>query len=336
MDLETLNSTPLSEVRVQALVALKIIKHCHDFFPASVQGHLVGISGNTNAGVLEVTSAFPVAASDDALDPSKNRVVATWIKQLHEVDVDDNSVGWYTSGYLGSFLNSRVVLGQVLHQKNLTDRSILLVHDSSQSNKDVLPLHAYRLTQTFIAAHKDGKFTAETLAKRNLLHNDILEEIPITIEQSHLQSALLQCIPDISEIESRPMYEALDVTVDPYLEKVMEYLIAEIDDWKDEQGNLGYHQRQSAREWARIHAWQSKRKIENSDRVARGEEPLREDEWTRIFKIPAEPNRYETLLLNSQIDQYCKQIDTYAGVTIPKMYALRDGFAGATARSLDS
>ena len=89
-------------------------------------------------------------------------------------------------------------------------------------------------------------------------------------------------------------------------------------------------------------------KAENVTRAAAGQPPLPEDEWIKLFKLPAEPSRLESLLISGKIgvspppirslfsprqvvssmlicvaDQYCKQIDNYASSSMMKMFALK-------------
>ena len=95
-----------------------------------------------------------------------------------------------------------------------------------------------------------------SLSRHNLTHRDILEELPLEIHNSHLVTSLLHTID--SPVLS-PNYDTLDLSVDPYLEKNLEYLIDGMDEWTYEQGNLQYFQRQLAREQVKISSWQTKR-----------------------------------------------------------------------------
>jgi translation initiation factor 3 subunit H len=92
-----------------------------------------------------------------------------------------------------------------------------------------------------------------------LTHRDILEELPLEVHNSHLVTSLLQTIELPGGVTLSPNYDTLDLSVDPYLEKNLEYIIDGMDDWSYEQGNLQYFQRQLGREQAKIAAWQSKR-----------------------------------------------------------------------------
>ncbi|CAJ0648704.1 8042_t:CDS:2 [Entrophospora sp. SA101] len=62
LDIE--GNAPLESVQLDGLVVLKIIKHCHEFFPKAVTGQLLGLDVDR---VLEVTNSFPFpeAKTDD-------------------------------------------------------------------------------------------------------------------------------------------------------------------------------------------------------------------------------------------------------------------------------
>ena len=87
--------------------------------------------------------------------------------------------------------------------------------------------------------------------------------------------------------------------------------------------NHQYYQRQLAREQQKISAWQTKRKAENAARVAAKQQPLPEDEWQRLFKLPQEPSRLEGMLNARQVDQYSKQVDGFTANVSAKMFAVR-------------
>ena len=53
--------------------------------------------------------------------------------------------------------------------------------------------------------------------------------------------------------------------------------------------------------------------------------PLPEDEWQKLFKLPQEPSRLETLLNSRQIEQYAKQVDGFTAVVTGKMFAVNGG-----------
>lgn len=121
-----------------------------------------------------------------------------------------------------------------------------------------------------------------------------------------------------------PNFDALDLSIDPFLEKTCDLLLDSIEAHHTELNNYQYYQRSLAREQTKITAWQTKRKTENAARAASKQPALPEDEWQRLFKLPAEPSRLETLLNSSQVDQYSRQVDGFAGTVTTKMFAVKN------------
>ena len=100
-----------------------------------------------------------------------------------------------------------------------------------------------------------------------------------------------------------------------------------LDEYKTEEGNLAYLQRQIAREKARAEAHVQKRREENALRASQGLAPLPEDDVSRLFKIPPDPSRLESTLLLGQIDAYTKSLAQGASANLVKMYAANGGNA---------
>lgn len=175
--------SPIREVQVEALVAMRIIKHSTSTFPTPATGCLVGMdipSGPVTQ--LQITNCFqfPAAAADQASqqdqyhqpDPAQLAAAAPraksniayqneMIKYLREVNVDAQCVGWYTSTSMGNFVNTNFIENQFYFQKQQDERTVALVLDVSKSSAGSLNLKAYRLDPKFMAAFKEGKFTTE-------------------------------------------------------------------------------------------------------------------------------------------------------------------------------
>ncbi|GAO48985.1 eukaryotic translation initiation factor 3 subunit H [Saitoella complicata NRRL Y-17804] len=333
--LDVEGSAPLRLIQVDALVVMKIIKHSQSFFPSPVTGQLLGLDVN---GVLEVTSSFPFpsAGADGKAATATGgaggaRYQAEMMRCLREVNVDNNTVGWYQSAYLGSFLNSQVVEAQFAYQKTLSEKSVVLVHDVSGGARSML--RAFRLSKGFVQSYKEGKFTEESLARNGVTHRSILEELPLEIKNSHLLTTLLHSAPldpeaglSLTAPLTPNLDSVLDLVIDPYLEKNLEFLLEAVDEYQSETSNLQYHQRALAREQSRINTWLSRRRAENLQRSSSGQPPLDED-WkkTGMFKVPQEPSRLEGLLVSAQIEQYCGQVSGRAGGVLGRMYGVREG-----------
>jgi translation initiation factor 3 subunit H len=157
---------------------MKIARHGTNTFPTTATGSLVGMDQN---GLLEITNAFPFPTADvantdgahqndaSALAAAAPRAKANvvyqsdMIRHLKEVNVDANNVGWYTSATMGNFVNLNFIENQYHYQKD-NEKTIALVHDVSRSAQGALNLRAFKLSQNFMTAFKEAKFTTERSA----------------------------------------------------------------------------------------------------------------------------------------------------------------------------
>jgi translation initiation factor 3 subunit H len=175
------------------------------------------------------------------------------------------------------------------------------------------------------------------MINHKLTFNSIMEEVPLKIRTNPLLSAFVSTLsehrptsltqPLPSEVYSTSLphlYSTLDLG-NPTLTKNLENVIEAIDNYKLEEGNLAYHSRQIAREKTRAEAYVTKRKEENANRAAQGLAPLPEEDISRIFKIPPEPSRLESMLLLGQVDAYAKTLEGTSSLSLVKMYSARAG-----------
>jgi translation initiation factor 3 subunit H len=189
-----------------------------------------------------------------------------------------------------------------------------------------------------------GETDNPSLQKSGLRYHDILVELPVTIRNSHLLTSLLHQLPSDAPKEELkfppnlaalqqdpntpqpplfPNFDSLDLSIDPFLEKTCDLLLESIENHHTEINNYQYYQRSLAREQAKITAWQQKRKAENAARTASKQPLLPEDEWQRLFKLPQEPSRLETLLNSRQVEQYSRQVDGFTAGVTSKMFAVK-------------
>ncbi|KAF9109521.1 hypothetical protein BGX27_007513 [Mortierella sp. AM989] len=338
LDIE--GTVPIHSVQLDAMVVLKIVKHCRESAPATVTGQLMGLDVN---GVLEVTHSFPMPKNQESEDFEGSQYQLRMMHCLREVNVDDNSVGWYQSASMGNFMNQSLIEHQFEFQQAL-NKSVLIIHDVARSSMGNLNLRALRLTPAFMKLYKEKKFTTEALAKAKLTFSNIFEELPITIRNTALLNALLfelETSDDSVEISTShlttyksnnasttsksvltPSYDMLDLSLDPFVAKNLENLMDTIDDHQQEQGNYAYWQRSVERENKKKAAYLTNRKTENARRAQAGQAPLPNEDVESMFKLPAEPSRLDHLLISGQIDNYCKQINEFAGPTLGKLFAV--------------
>merc|ERR1719487_2530580 len=112
----------IDQVDLDGLVVLKVIKHCQQALPSFVTGQLLGLDiGRT----LEVTNSFPFpsketgdtgggsggGAEDDSAESQMEMM-----RCLRDVNVDNNTVGWYQSTYFSNFIDEACVETQYNYQ----------------------------------------------------------------------------------------------------------------------------------------------------------------------------------------------------------------------------
>jgi len=302
------------------------VKQFKENFPEVVTGQLLGLDlGPT----LEVTHSYPFPRVSGEKDEDTENEGAEYqmdmLRCLREVNVDTNTVGWYTSVDIGSFLKEKNLMETTIEtQFNYQERikkSVVVIYDPLKTSLGVLSLKAYRLTQQFMDVYKTQTFTKESLNSNNLSFQDIFEEIPIKIHNSLLVNALLTEMEEKRTAEDS--FERLDLSTNPFLEKNLDFLGECLDDLAGEQNKFQFYQKALQKQQYQQNQWIAKRRAENAARIKNGEEPLSEgDPANPIFKPIAEPSRLESLLISNQINTYCKQINQFSSSGLSKLYLL--------------
>jgi len=330
---------PLTCVQLDGMVVTKIIKHAREAPSSTAHGLLLGLDLD---GILEVSNSFalPHHAGDEDEKSAKSsaRHQASMLRSLKEVQADDSVIGFYQATTLGAFLNQTLVDTQAIHQDKLRHGGIVIVHDLSQTTRGNASFRAYRLTPAFLDAYKKSNFSTASLMNHRLTFSSILEEVPLKIRTNALLSAFLGRLVESSTeglsgtttVGSNaasvagglePSFSVLDLGTSG-VTRNLEHIVEVVDNYRTEEGNLSYLSRQIARERAKAENYVLKRKDENQTRVAQGLAPLPEDDVSRLFKIPPEPSRLESLLLLGQIDAYSKSLAVTASTGLVKMYAV--------------
>jgi len=313
----------VNSVQISGLVILKIIKHCKENVPDFVTGQLLGLdSGST----LEVTNCFPFPNRSEAFDENEastdsgTEYQIEMMRCFRDVNVDSNTVGWYQSTYLGSFINLSTIESQFNYQTNIR-KCVVVIYDPAKTVQGSLFLQAFRLTENFLKLYQE--FSSENGPNVTLPHSEAFEEIPIQVHNSSLINALLY------ELEYRgvvplPDHSRLEMSNTQLLEKSLEYLMEESEDLIAEQNKLQFHHRQVLRQQQQQAKWIQQRKQENIARRSRGEEELPEkgDESDAVWKSLAPPSPLDSLLITNQIQFYCEQTNQLTGASLDKQILL--------------
>ncbi|KAF2300570.1 hypothetical protein GH714_014069 [Hevea brasiliensis] len=107
-----------------SVVILKIIKHCKEFSPALVTGQLLGLDVGS---VLEVTNCFPfpIREEDEEIEADGANYQLEMMRCLREVNVDNNTVGWYQSTLLGSFQTVELIETFMNYQIKVSNSALI-------------------------------------------------------------------------------------------------------------------------------------------------------------------------------------------------------------------
>lgn len=135
------------------------------------------------------------------------------LRCMRDVNVDNNTVGWYMSTYMNSWLDpdGPTVATQFQFQDSVP-KSVCLVYDPVRTLSGSVHLKAYRLSDRFMAKYRDHQekqaadknqhgFTeldikpkmdyGNKMIDEGITIDDIFEEVPIRIHNSALVMAML-------------------------------------------------------------------------------------------------------------------------------------------------
>lgn len=306
-------------VQVDGQVILKIVQHCNEAHPQVVTGQLLGLDvGHT----LEVTDcfAFPSAGGDDGEDEAGASYQLDMMRCLREVNVDNNSVGWYQSAAMGAFQNQELVETFIGFHDTIK-KCVCIVFDPAASTRGNLVLKAIRLKDSFIELAKTQKLTPKDLREANIAWKDVFVELPIKVHNSSLVQAVVADLAP-SNSATQADYERLNLTLAPYLEKNITTLIECVDDLVQEQNKVTMYHKNVARQAQQMAAWLQKRKQENIARRAAGEEALPEEDPT-LWKPVPEPSQLDSFLVSNQLASHCDQLNVAATQAIQRMYIMQ-------------
>ena len=355
-----LDSEVITDVHLDGMALMKMIKHCKDNHAVNGSNAWGALLGMDMGGTLEVSNVFGLPGmraergdEDERTTKSSMQYMAEMLRLLHQVNADVSPVGLYQGSFLGPFLNTAIVdglntLSLLMEREGQRGRgkAVMLVHDYAQLAQGNLVLKAYRLSPSFIDAYRKGKFSAQHLIEHRLTFSNVLIEIPVHVRNTALMDAMLSTLTTENVPESRiaprtskellthpidmqvaPDNMDLNLALEPVLVSTLESTLDAAEAYASESGNVGYQARQIAREKARADAFLTRRKAENATRESAGLAPLPLDEVNKLFKIPAEPNRLESLLLLNQLDSAAQRLTETATIGAVQLNAARTGTA---------
>jgi translation initiation factor 3 subunit H len=274
---------------------------------------------------LEVTHCFPFPnrADDEADDADGANYQLEMMRRLREVGIDNNTMGWYQSTYMGSYHTTELIETFLNYQDNI-NRCVCIIYDPARSLQEgTLALKAIKLSDKFMQIYRKGDFSVEKLREGGVKWDGIFVEMPVSVHNPAMATALM------TEMESdapalQDDLDRLDLSAAPFLEKNLEFLAECLDDLYMEQQKWNMYERNMHRQKQQQLMWLDKRRQENASRRANGEEPLPEEDPTNpIFRPVAEPGRLDTLLISNSIGNYCDQTNSFAAQVFSKLELMK-------------
>jgi len=309
---------------------MKIAEHCKAAMPNLVTGQLLGLDvGQT----MEVTDCFPFPTvgteGDEVSETDGNNYQLDMMRCLREVNVDNNTIGWYQSTMFGSYQTLELIDTFYNYAESIK-RCVCIIFDPTHSSQGGLAMKALKLKDKFMEVYKTGNLTVEAMRTANVTWRDVFEEIPIYVHNSSLATALMaQLSPTAPALQCD--FDRLTLSSEPLLEKNVEFVNECLDDMVAEQNKVSVYSRNALKQQAQMAQWLQKRKLENAQRRALGEDPLPEEDPN--FKPIPEPSQVDSYLITSQISTHCDHIGTLGKQSLQRLHLMQGLHKGAPAAS---
>ena len=172
--------------------------------------------------------------------------------------------------------------------------------DTAKTAQGFLSLKAYRMTKDAIKMFKENDFSPDSIKDLHISFETMLTQVPIVIKNSHLINALLLDMQEQLNVSSGGA-QYLDLGTATTLETQIRSMMDSVDELNQESIKFNKHQNLMLKQFQEKTRFIQKRQLENQARQARGEEPLPEEDISKVFKNVPAPSRLNPLILSGTI-----------------------------------
>jgi len=300
----------LERITIDTVAILRLVKDSMDSQPDVSTGTLLGLDMGTT---IEITNSYPIPlekGDSEELEGGEDSLSDTIMRCYREANIDTAAVGWYTTSYGDNvFLLQETIDAQFTWQMR-NPKSVMLVFDpfrtmlEGASGTTPLAIHAYRLSNEFLALYKTGKFTMDSILEHKVSYKRIFEEIPIYLRPAFPSAigSLLQRAEVEPELQSDR--SVLDSTMSPLIERSVEFLVGKFDQMEIYQTRFTGLQRT-------FNALLRRYRMGTEVQV-----PLQQQ------------SQLDPLLLTSQMTSFCEQAIDAASDSTAKLYFVNDVLKG--------
>jgi len=237
---------------------------------------------------------------------------------LRENNVDNHTAGWYQSSGEAGWQTQEFVKTFLDFSASIK-RCVAVVYDENRVATGALPLRAVVVRDKFAEAFRKGSsaFSFEALQKQGIAFTDMFAEVPVEVTNNPLTVALF------SDLAARGALAQVDpaslaLSSEPVLARNLAGLTELCDDLIMEQNKVTRYHKAVGSQQVQMEAFRQKRRQENIERRARGEEPLPEEDPTQ-FKPIDPPSMLDNMLISAQIADYGANVDAFAKQALAKL-----------------
>merc|ERR1712034_185826 len=170
-----------------------------------------------------------------------------------------------------------------------------------------------------IKMFKEGDFSPESIKDLHISFETMFTQVPIIIKNSHLMNALLLEMQDQLPLTAGGT-QYLDLGTAHTLETELRAMMDAVDELNQESIKFNKHQNMVLKQYQEKTMWIQKRQLENQARSTRGEEPLPDEDLTKMFKIPMAPSRLNPLILSGTISHTADEVSEFCSQSVAKLF----------------
>uniref|UniRef100_A0AAF5RWV8 Eukaryotic translation initiation factor 3 subunit H n=1 Tax=Wuchereria bancrofti TaxID=6293 RepID=A0AAF5RWV8_WUCBA len=287
-------------VQIDSLVVMKIVKHVDSEMYAGLnevageacQGLLTGLVSIDDRR-LEITNCFPTARAEPMLDgdeiaqnnafyeEQKQAEMLDMLRKFRDMNIDYELVGFYQAHPFGACFAQETIDSLIDYQASVPD-GVVLIYDPVKTRQGQLNIRAYRLSTKALEMSLDGDWSPESTRTTGLTYENMLEELPVVIKNSHLVNVMLAELALEGGCAIQRSSSHLELGTRRSLEKCLRSLMSDVDDLNRTVMAYTKYVADKQRYDLTIYNAMQKRQAENEQREARGEPPLSFDDIKKM------------------------------------------------------
>ncbi|TKR59961.1 hypothetical protein L596_029563 [Steinernema carpocapsae] len=296
-----INPARVDFVQLDSLVVMKIVKHVDSEIYSgmnegneSCQGFLTGLIAVEDRR-LEITNCFATPRSEivndeetggGAIQSEDQRTdMMDMLRKFRNMNIDYELVGFYQAHAFGSCFTYDLVESLFDYQVHAQD-GVALIYDPLRTRQGQLSIRAFRLSDMGLKLYHKGDFSPETTKAAGLSFENLFQELPVVIKNSHLINVML------AELALKPkqgvgqLGKHLEQSPRPSMETCLRSLMTDVEELNKCINTFNKYSIDKQKNDVNYHTMVQKRHVENEARVARGEEPLSLDDIKKNCKPP--------------------------------------------------